>query len=54
MSRRTRRWALFIFVALGLILVNYPLIAVWVNDMFAIRNDGVDVVQIDPDNQQQG
>ena len=47
MSRRTRRWALFIFVAIGLILVNYPLIAVVVNDVFAIRNNAAleDIVE---------
>ena len=47
MSRKTRRWALFVFVAIGLILVNYPLIAVVVNDMFAIRNNAVleDIVE---------
>lgn len=41
MSRKARRWALFTFVAIGLILLNYPLIAIWVNDAFAIRNTSV-------------
>ena len=39
MSRKTRRWALFVFVAIGLILLNYPLIAIVINDAFAIRNN---------------
>lgn len=47
MSRKTRRWALFAFVAIGLILLNYPLIAIWVNDAFAIRNDAALMVEDD-------